>query len=217
MLFRSTLTDTGGELLVYSPGGNPYVLTRERHPMLAAGDVVRAVGDIKRYDPPAASLAVNSNFARFKGRPILQAHTNSITSPAVLPPNVYSPKPPIPVVSDLRTIAFASNREVMVGRRVQVSNVTVERVISDRGFWVRLPDNKLLFCRLERALDDGQMEYLVQVKENQIATLNGVLAKPPSASFMDQKWDLESHEALEVAAFKIYLKVDGVVLSRSLR
>src|SRR5687768_16363139 len=134
--------------------------------MLAAGDAVRTVSDIKRYEPPATSLALNSNFARFKGRPIHQAHTNSITTPATLPPNVYSPKPPLPVVSDLRTIATAPNREVMAGRRVQVSNVTVERVISDRGFWVRLPDNKLLFCRLERALDDGQMEWLVQVKEN---------------------------------------------------
>ncbi len=220
-----TVTDSGGELLVYSPKGNPDVPSRERHPTLAPTDTVRAIGDIKRYEPPASSLAFNANFVRFKGQPILMAQTNNVTTPAILSDNFHSPKPPratgpltlSKVVSDLQAIAQAKDRVELVGSRVQVKNVTVVDVNSDRGFWVRLPNGERLFCRLHRGLDDGDMEWMVKVKENQIATLNGVLEDPPSRRFMDRNWGLNSAEAREVSAFKVYLKVDGIVLSRPAR
>ena len=215
-----SMSDSGGELLIYSPRGIPDVPSRVNHPMLAAGDVVKALGTVKRYEPPAGSLAYNPNFTPFKGGPILKAESDSIVTAAVLPPNFRSPQPPprtYPVVSDFKAIAAAKDRGAMVGSRVEVRNVTVERVISDRGFWVRLPDGQRLFCRLQRGLDEGEMEWMVQVKENQIASLNGVLADPPSAEAMDRKWDLETAEAQEVAAFSVYLKVDGIVLRRPVR
>jgi hypothetical protein len=220
-----SLTDTAGELLVWSPRGNPDVPSRPLHPTLAVGDVVRALGEIKRYEPPADSMKLNPMFAPFHGKVVLEAETASITGPAVLPDNFRSAPPPRAkgplmlsmIFHGLEEIAKAKDREKLVGARVQLNSATVTRVVSDRGFWVALPNGKRIFCRLSRALDDGDMEWLIQVKKDQVGFLQGFLEDPPSRSTMTRNWDLSSSEAREVSQFELYLKVDTIALNRPAR
>lgn len=216
-----TMTDTGGELLINCPKRNPDVPARENHPTLISGDMVQAIGKIKRFELPEGTRGIDQYWASMRGHPVLEADSASVTTAAILPPNfrsvppsrAHAPARPSIILSDLDAIFSATDRKSFRGRRVHIRNVTVERVISDRGFWVQFATGKRLFCRLARGLDDGQMEYLVQVKKNQIASLTGSLADPPRAAFMDRNWDLDSAEAQEVAAFSLYLKVDAVILT----
>jgi hypothetical protein len=121
------------------------------------------------------------------------------------------------IFTGLEQIAAAKDRERRVRARVQLSNVTVERVVSDRGFWVALPNGRRLYCRLNRALDDGEREWIVQVKKDQVGSLAGFLEGPPSRRQMSRNWDLSAAEAREVAQLELYLRVDSIALSRPAR
>ena len=211
------VTDSGGELLVNSPNGLPAVGGRPHYPVLAPGDGIRVMGEIEKVEIPRNRRAVPADVLTMTGRPVIVAYESSVTSPAQIASNVRPPAQHVaavqrPRLTDLGKIS--SDSSALIGHRVQAQNATVERVISDRGFWVALPRGERLFCRLHRGLDDGDMEWMVQVKERQLATLNGILSDPPSASYMDRYWGLTAEEAAEVAAYAAYLSVDGITLSR---
>ena len=216
-----TVTDTGGELLVRNPRGIPAVPSRTHYAVLAPGDGIRVIGEVKKYELPRNAKVISPEVAGLTGRPVLFVDEDVVTAPATIASNIRPPaqhlaaiEQPRVFITDLNKIADARDRAALMGQRVQVRTVTVERVISDRGFWVVLPRGGRLFCRLHVGLDAGDMEWMVQVKERQIATLNGTLSEPPSASYMDRYWDLTSAEAAEVAGHQIYLRVDGITLRR---
>lgn len=82
-------------------------------------------------------------------------------------------------LTDLSAIISAQNKQSLVGRRVQLDDVKVQKVIGERGFWLGEADNRM-FARLDQRLNQGSAEWDVVIKDGQTRTLTGELRELPS-------------------------------------
>ncbi|HEY0970699.1 MAG TPA: hypothetical protein VGE02_06975 [Gemmatimonadales bacterium] len=113
------------------------------------------------------------------------------------------------VVSDLAQLTGAADAAALVGRRVALSSVNVQDVVSDRGFWVGSgEDDRVFAVRMEQVTPpDGA------VNPGQTVSLQGVLRAMPS-NLEEQRtpWNLGSTDVSVLAAQSVYIEVDSVAI-----
>lgn len=172
--------------------GNSAKVTGVVH-MLSVADVEREVGwDL---DP---QLEIE-----FEKKPVLIATSSTVAAGAGRPttPSASVPDP----ITDIAIIATPIDPLTLVGRRVQVSNVKVQSVAGDRGFWIGAGPNRRLFVRLDETLDRGKNEWRIDIDKGQVRTLSGEIKEVPSAEEIRKQWDLSTAEAEDVKNEQIYL------------
>lgn len=115
-------------------------------------------------------------------------------------------------ITDVLLIVTPVDRIPLVGRRVQLNNVVVRRMVGDRGFFIGPSDSQQLFVRLDRALDRGRAERIVNVNQGQVRTLSGVIRRLPNPDRLQQELELNATEAAMLGRESVYLAADTIEL-----
>jgi hypothetical protein len=113
-------------------------------------------------------------------------------------------------ITDVATVAGATDRKAMVNRAVDLTSAEVVRVVSDRGFTVGSGGNEL-FVMLDDKLNDGGAEKSVAVKQGQRVKLTGTLMEPPTAETKEERYrGLSEKESSELRAHDVYLHATAI-------
>lgn len=115
-------------------------------------------------------------------------------------------------ITDVLVIVTPTDRTQLVGRRVRFTDVKVQRVVGDQGFFIGPNENQRLFVRLTKALDRGRAEQIVNVNQGQIRTLGGVVRQLPNIEEIKQQWGLNAQEIAGLERDRVYLEADVIDL-----
>jgi hypothetical protein len=148
--------------------------------------------------------------------PTPQATVTVTATPQVTATVVVTPTPQVTTIvqtepiTDVLVITNA-NKQTLVNRPVQFTNVNVQSVVGDRTFWVGSSNTQRVFVVLATKLDTGTAENKVVVKPGQILDLAGVLKPVPSAKQAQQQWKgLTATEAQGLNNQVIYLEANQI-------
>lgn len=94
-------------------------------------------------------------------------------------------------------------------RRVQLDNVKVQRVVSDRVFWVGPDDGEWLLVTHGDPTAVGPISAR-PIEEGQSVTLIGVVTEAPVASQARAAWRLDQEGASRLGRTRVYLVADDV-------
>lgn len=140
-----------------------------------------------------------------------------IASPgAVITPNGQNTPTANPAVApsepitDVAVITNTSDRQSILNRQVQLTNVNVQNVNGDRTFWIGQPNGQPVFVVLETPLDAGTAENKIVIKPGQTLNLTGVLRPVPSTQQAQQEWGLTPAEAQTLQNQALYLRAAQV-------
>ncbi|MBD2353124.1 hypothetical protein H6G41_00550 [Tolypothrix sp. FACHB-123] len=148
--------------------------------------------------------------------PTPQATVTVTATPQVTATVVVTPTPQVTTIvqtepiTDVLVITNA-NKQTLVNRPVQFTNVNVQSVVGDRTFWVGSSNTQRVFVVLAPKLDAGTAENKVVVKPGQTLDLAGVLKPAPSAKQAQQQWKgLTATEAQGLQNQIIYLEANQI-------
>lgn len=91
-------------------------------------------------------------------------------------------------ITDLATILGTADMGTLVGRQVRLSNVTVQDVVGDRGFWVGPDANQRAFVVLNEVPTPGKpgVEGRYDVTAGQVINVNGLIRHTSDPAFGGQ-------------------------------
>ncbi|WP_190573186.1 hypothetical protein [Nostoc parmelioides] len=113
-------------------------------------------------------------------------------------------------ITDVLVITNA-NKQTLIDKPVQFTNVKVQSVVGDRTFWVGSSNAQRVFVVLAPNLDEGTVENKVVVKPGQTLDLAGVLKPVPSVKQAQQQWKgLSATEAQGLKEQIIYLQASQI-------
>lgn len=147
--------------------------------------------------------------------PVPQSPTAASPSAVTTPDTQVSPTAnqaaaPSEPITDVAVIANTSDRQSILNRQVQLTNVRVQNVNGDRTFWIGQPNGQPVFVVLEPALDAGSAENKIVIKPGQTLNLTGVLRPVPSTQQAQQQWGLSPAEAKTLQNQALYLQAGQV-------
>jgi hypothetical protein len=112
-----------------------------------------------------------------------------------------------PVITDITTIAQTADRRSLVGRKVELSGVTVQSVVGTFVFWTGDPRSGLPAVRLDR-MNGTATEH---VKRNDRVRITGTVRLLESTSPTDQMWDkINEAERRDILGAVVYIAADRV-------
>ncbi|BAY09672.1 hypothetical protein [Calothrix sp. NIES-2098] len=148
--------------------------------------------------------------------PTPQATVTVTATPQPTTTVVVTPSPQVTTVvqtepiTDVLVITNA-NKQTLVNRPVQFSNVRVQSVVGDRTFWVGSSNTQRVFVVLAPKLDAGSAEQKIVVKPGQTLDLAGVLKSVPSVKQAQQQWKgLTATEAQGLKNQVVYLEANQI-------
>ncbi|BAY25413.1 hypothetical protein NIES2100_52190 [Calothrix sp. NIES-2100] len=148
--------------------------------------------------------------------PTPQATVTVTATPQVTATVVVTPTPQVTTIvqtepiTDVLVITNA-NKQTLVNRPVQFTNVNVQSVVGDRAFWIGSSNTQRVFVVLAPKLDAGTAENKVVVKQGQTLDLAGVLKAVPSVKQAQQQWKgLTATEAQGLSNQVIYLEANQI-------
>jgi hypothetical protein len=118
-------------------------------------------------------------------------------------------------IVDVGTYFSAADRRKLAGRGIDLSNVEVQRVVSDRGFTVGSKKGEELFVMLDDRLNEGSAEKRVRIRPGQRLAIGGTLMEPPSAETKEERYrGLSAQETKELRAQDVYLHASTISQGR---
>lgn len=112
-------------------------------------------------------------------------------------------------ITDVTVLSAPNNSQTLTNRRVNLSKVTVQSVVSDQGFWIG-NGTPQIFVVLNPALDSGSAEETIQIREGQVLDLAGTLRPMPNQTQAQLQWKLNETEAQALKSQLLYLQADKV-------
>ncbi len=113
-------------------------------------------------------------------------------------------------IADVVVIATAPDPATLAGKQAQLTDVTVQSVLSDRAFWVGSGNTQQVFVVLDESLDAGSAENQIVVKEGQRIDLTGSLKTMPNTQQAQDQWDLTAEEAQQLNNQPLYLQAQNI-------
>lgn len=110
---------------------------------------------------------------------------------------------------EVSAILMAPDAAAYTDRRVQLNNVRVQKLVSDRVFWVGPDGGKWLLVTHGDPTAVGPISG-VALQEGQMVTLIGTLRPPPNASEARASWRLDQAGAEMLGGTRLYLVADDV-------
>jgi len=188
--------------------------------MLVTAEVEREIGwdlqpELEAEFNAKPVLIVQS--ASFKPNPNRAANTNNINSSNANAANMsdanMNAADANQPLTDMLVIFNTPDSRSLVGRRVQLDNVRVQKLVSERGFWIGDGDRRL-FARLDERLNQGSAEWDVVIREGQTRTLTGEIREMPSADQI-KNWGLvDAAEMKTLQDIKHYIHVNRLQETR---
>lgn len=115
-------------------------------------------------------------------------------------------------ITDMLVIVTPVDRTPLVGRRVRFTDVKVQKMVGDRGFFIGPNNNERLFVRLTKPLDTGRAESIVNVNQGQVRTLSGIVRQLPNMDEVRGQWGLNAQEMAALERDRVYLEADTIEL-----
>jgi len=130
-----------------------------------------------------------------------------VVTPSPIPAQTVIVREPI---TDLAIVGTTPDKQLLLNKRVEVTNIKAQTVNGDRTFWVGAGNNQQLFVVLDPVLDAGSAENKVVVKPGQALNLTGVIKPMPSSQQAQTQWGLSAAEAQQLSNQTIYLQADRI-------
>ena len=130
-----------------------------------AGDSTSAAAD--------AATTPGDNAKVFSGKDIATGSTASASSAG---------EP----LTDVTQFTAATDKMAYVGRKVKLTDVAVQKIVTDNAFFVGTSDNQRLLVILEKSMDAGVVAHKVQIVQGGMVSLTGVLAQMPAPEAAEQ-------------------------------
>jgi len=115
-------------------------------------------------------------------------------------------------IRDLTIVLVAPERATLFNRQVDLVGAPVQRVSTDRVFWIGHSAERVVPVYLDdqarSALQQGQHKL---TKGDQVA-LVGELRQAPNVQLLQQQWALSSQEANELSGAQVYLHVNRILI-----
>lgn len=113
-------------------------------------------------------------------------------------------------VTDVNIFGSTADKASLAGRRVELQNVKVNRVISDRVFTVTSGSGEM-FAMLDDNLNRGSMEQQIKMQPGQMVNIGGTFQRVPTGEVADEKRrDLNAGDDARMKDQQIYLHVTDV-------
>lgn len=114
-------------------------------------------------------------------------------------------------VTDVNLFATTADKSTIVGRRVDLTNVKVNRVLSDRVFTVT-SGNGEMFVMLDENLDTaGGKEQQIKMRPGQLVNLGGTFRTVPTGEVKEERSrDLNRREYEQMKDQRVYLHCTNV-------
>jgi hypothetical protein len=198
----------GGELLVTTDRDIPATPNRQAGKYLAGGDIVVATGAVRTFASADAKKVFGSDvkedvYMEFLGKPYVDA-----TEIAVTPRTAQPGQPPSgamgagrePITDVMALFALGSaDRATLAGKRVQLANVTIQKVVNDQSFWVGPNEKQMFFVRFDQPPAGGK------IAKGQTIAVTGDIRKVPSADEAKKQWSLSSRDAEALVKEQVYI------------
>lgn len=139
-----------------------------------------------------------------------------VATPAVVPavaPAVVA----VPVATTVEVITAVPTPADLVGRPIQMRDVAVQSVVSDKGFWVGPSVAQRVFVVLPEApTPNAPPDSRYNVNPGQRLTLSGVVERMPTdLTQQTTTWNLKSTDVSALARHPLYVRADSLtILSR---
>lgn len=116
-----------------------------------------------------------------------------------------------PKVTDVNFFGGVNDKKTLLGRGAELTNVKVNRVLSDRVFTVTSGSGEM-FAMLDENLDTGGgKEKQIKMQKGQTVNLTGNFRGVPNAETRDeQNRDLNQREYAQMKGQDVYLHVNSV-------
>lgn len=137
---------------------------------------------------------------------------NLVVSPTTQASTALSGKNDAAAITDAVIFFSTADKQSLVNRRVQFTDVKVHSVVGDRSFWVGPSNIQKLFVVLDEALDSGRAEKNINIKMGQTLMLNGLIRTLPSMDEVQKQWSLSATEISALQNQKVYLQAEKVQL-----
>lgn len=114
-------------------------------------------------------------------------------------------------VTDVNLFANTADKSTIVGRRVDLTNVKVNRVLSDRVFTVTSGSDEM-FVLLDENLDSpGGKERRIRMRRGQLVNLGGTFRNVPSNEIKEERSrNLNRREYMRMKDQRVYLHCTNV-------
>ena len=113
--------------------------------------------------------------------------------------------PGVPL-SDVVTFATAADPLTFVGRRAKLTNVPVQKVLSDRAFFVGPTAQQQMLVLLDKGMDAGASgASKVTIAAGQPVSLVGVVEKMPTQEAISQQYQISGDNYTAIQDQKAYL------------
>ena len=110
-------------------------------------------------------------------------------------------------LSDVTEFSKATDRMTLVGRKVKLTDVNVQRVLTDRAYFVGADDNTKLLVLLDKDMDAGAGPQRVQIMPGKKVSLTGVLEPVPTAEIANEQYGLGKPNYDAIGKEQVYLHV----------
>lgn len=199
---------TPGELLVVSR--EPFPKLADHDPLV--DDVATVTGTVRMLAVADVEREIGWDLqpeieVEFTGKPMLVIDTAAFQRPPATTANDPDR------ITDMVLIIDAPDRISLIGRKVHLQDVRVQRVVGDRMFMVGPDESHTLLAALAPGLDQPPFEQIVDLTNYRIVALTGEVRRAPSGAEA-QRMNLEPDDAAALQQAKVYLYVTGVEVLR---
>lgn len=112
-------------------------------------------------------------------------------------------------LTDMLVVVNEPNKASLAGRPATFTNVRVQSVVADKGFWVGPNKDQQVFVIFDEKTAGGPAEGQVQVKEGQNVTLTGAMEQVPGDA--QARFGLDAASAAALAKQGVLLHAKQVV------
>lgn len=199
---------TVGELLVVSR--EPFPNLADHDPLV--DDVATVTGTVRMLAVAEVEREIGWDLqpeieVEFTGKPMLVIDNATFQRPAA------SAAADPERITDMVLIIDAPDRISLIGRKVHLQDVRVQRVVGDRMFMVGPDASRSLLAVLAPGLDQPPFEQIVDMTNYRIVALTGEVRRAPSGAEAKQM-NLKPDDAAALQKAKVYLYVTGVEVLR---
>ncbi len=110
-------------------------------------------------------------------------------------------------LSDVTDFTNAADRMALVGRNVKLTDVNVQRVLTDRAYFVGADENSKLLVLLDKDMNAGAGPQRVKIMPGHKVSLTGILQPVPTAEIANEQYGLGAPNYNAIANEQVYLHV----------
>jgi hypothetical protein len=137
-------------------------------------------------------------------------------SPGVPPgaPPPAAEQPQGEPIRDVNIIIVASDRAPLLGRQVELTGATVQRVSNDRVFWVGATQDRAFPVYLDDQARSALLSAQQRLAQGDRVTIVGEVRKPPGVDDLQRQWNMAAQDAEDLSRSQAYIHAIRIMLGQ---